>query len=194
MQIDDFWRWFETIAAALSSDITNSELLEELDLKLHRIDPRLSWELGPGLTGEWQLVISPNLNPALREKASAIISGAPVLPKWEFYAARQPKEWNYQFKLEGTGGRDISLDASSWEFALYRYPDGAHEIVLYGDNLPPLESDQSWQAAAITLESILGEDALMERVQDFSLEDISNRESHMETRPIQYLRKAVKGY
>jgi len=188
--ISEFWNWFRDIAGALASNVEDSTLLKELDRRVRELDPKFSWEIGPGLSKSWQLVISPNLNRDLREKARAIVARAPALPAWEFHAARQPKKWQYKVEL---GSDKMPIDASAWTFVLLQYPDGIHEILLKGKCLPPLSETERWQAAAITLESILGEDMVLDRVDEFELVDQLEPRFAERERPIQQLRDAVAG-
>jgi hypothetical protein len=193
-RINEFWRWFCGVAPSLASDVENISLLEELDTRVRKLDAMLSWEVGPGANEPWQLVISPDLNRELRQKAQAIISRAPVLKGWEFYSARRPKEWDYKFVMKRSGGREsIHLDASRWNFVLLQYPDGAHEVLLQGNNLPALDDDERWQAAAVTLESILGEEVLLERIDEFELVERLDPRFEAKAKPIQNLRDAVAG-
>ena len=167
-------------------------LLEELDGRVHDLDSMLSWEVGPGTSTPWQLVISPNLNRDLRQKAQEIVSQAPELEGWEFYPARRPKDWNYKVLMErSNGGEPLQLDASGWSFVLLQYPDGVKEVLLQGTNLPTLNDDERWQAAAITLESILGEDVVMDRINEFDLVDKLEPRFAEKQRPIQHLREVV---
>jgi hypothetical protein len=93
-----FWEWFPLIASQLAEDCTNKPLLSTLDARIRKLNPSLSWEIGPGLVKPWQLVISPNLDRALRAEARTIVSLAPELSQWEFHAARQPKNWDYRWR------------------------------------------------------------------------------------------------
>lgn len=191
-KIDEFWAWFRSIAAPLAANIENSPLLEELDARIHDLDSELSWEVGPGSHEPWQLVISPNLDRDLRPRTQEIISHAPVVQGWEFHAARRPKEWDYKLLMERADGRDpVQLDASRWGFVLLRYPDGGQEVLLQGDNLSSLDDDERWQAAAITLESILGEEVLLDRISDFELVDQFEPRFAEKRKPIQHLRETV---
>jgi hypothetical protein len=187
----DFWHWFRD--AATPEKAQDPEFLKALDDRISELSPQLSWEIGPGFSQPWRFVISPNLDHHLRETAREIIARAPVLPGWEFYSTRQPKEWNYQVELIGNNGNPIYLDASNWTFVLLRYPDATHEILLKGQNLPELEDDERWQAAAITLESILGEDLMMDRINEFELVENLGSEFANKDRPIQQLRNAIVG-
>jgi hypothetical protein len=186
----DFWDWFRGVADLLSANPEDSALLKELDGRVHNLDPKLSWEIGPGLQKPWQLVISPNLSRELREKTRLIVARAPGLPAWEFHAARQPKNWHYKLEL---GGDKVPIDASTWTFVLLRYPDGVREILLKGRDLPPLSEEERWQAAAIALESILGEDMFLDRVNEFELVDELEPKFAEKERPIQRLHQAVAG-
>jgi hypothetical protein len=188
-KIEEFWSWFRSIAPSLAANIENRSLLEELNARMQELDSALSWEIGPGAHEPWQLVISPNLDRDLRSKTQEIISNAPVIQDWEFHSARRPKDWDYRLLMERSDGREpLQLDTSGWGFVLLRYPDGGQEVLLQGDNLSPLDDDERWQAAAITLESILGEDVLIDKVNEFDLVDQLEPRFAEKPKPIQYLR------
>jgi hypothetical protein len=193
-KIGEFWDWFRDVAGALAANVESPALMKELDDRVRQLDPELSWEIGPGISKSWQLVISPNLNRDLRDKARTIVSGAPVLAGWEFYSARQRKEWDYKLELESADGDElIRLDASDWTFVLLRYPDGAHEVLLKGKDLSLLTDDERQQAAAIALESALGEEMILDRIDEFELLDQFEPRFAERQRPIRQLRDAVLG-
>ena len=189
--IISFWAWFGAVADKFASNVEDNSLLTALDKKIRELDPRLSWEIGPGRTREWQLVISPNLDRDLRELADAVVAEAPGLPRWQFYSSRRRKEWNYKFQLE-SGGHFKNIDAAEWRFVLLEYPDDTFEILLEGRGALALEEDERWQAAAIVLESILGEDALLGKV-EFELVDKLESQYSADARPIQDLRQVFLG-
>ena len=190
----EFWSWFRLTSEAIALNPHDSALLAELDVRVRRLGPKLSWEIGPGLSKPWQLVISPSLNPDLRELAKSIVAASPALRDWEFHSARQPKKWDFKFELEDPKGRvPKELDVSTWKFVLLKYPDGKNEILLRADGQTKLTRKQRKLAATIVLESILGEEMLLDCVDDFQLvEKLETRLSKM-LRPIQRLRDAVRG-
>lgn len=190
---EDFWNWFGGVAVFLADNIEDQSLLQELDRRVRGLDPRLSWEVGPGTTEAWQLVISPNLDPDLRSRAREIISTAPVINGWEFYAARRPKHWDYKLVMERSAGETLELDASNWTFVLLQYPNGSHEVLLHGNKLPALDAEERWQAAAMVLEGILGEEVLMDVIHDFELVDRLDPQFAEKQKPIQRLRETVLG-
>src|SRR5271154_7637973 len=190
----EFWSWFRLTSEAIALNPHDSALLAELDVRVRRLGPKLSWEIGPGVSKPWQLVISPSLNAGLRELTKSIVAASPALRDWEFHSARQPKKWDFKFELEDPKGRGPKeLDASIWKFVLLKYPNGKNEILLRAEGQTKLTKKQGKLAATIVLESILGEETLLDCVDDFQLvEELEPRLSKM-LRPIQRLRDAVRG-
>jgi hypothetical protein len=122
------------------------------------------------------------------------VAAAPTLCGWDFLPWRTPKDWNYKIELAATpGGESVKLDASGWVFVLLHYPDGSREILLEGSSLPDLDSDQQWHAAAIALESILGEDVLLDAVDELQLVEELEPRFLAKARPIQSLQNALIG-
>lgn len=191
-QINDFWSWFRRNAATLTSE--TSTAAEQLDTRVRGLHPDISWEIGPGLTKSWQLAISPNLNRDLRDVTRSIVKESPSLDEWEFYSARQPKAWNYSFKLDRENGEEnIAIDAANWTFVLLRYPDGLREVLLKAHALPRLTKGERWQIGAIVLEGILGEDNFLDVVDEFEVVDELEPRFAEKERPIQDLRTAAMG-
>jgi hypothetical protein len=191
-KIEEFWNWFAGIAKFLASDIENRSLIEDLDERMRALDPMLSWEIGPGSYELCQFVVSPNLDRDRRRNTQEIIALAPVIHGWEFHSARRPKDWDYKLVMERSEGQEpLRLDTSEWGFVLLRYPDGSKEVLLQGNNLSTLADDERWQAAAIALESILGEDVLLDEINDFELVEQLEPRFQEKRQPIQRLREAI---
>jgi hypothetical protein len=186
-----FWVWLEQNSQQLANNVEDFQLVAALDRRVHLLHPHLSWEIGPGMKTDWHLAISPNLNKDLVDVARRIVAQAPTIPRWEFFPARQPKTWDGRLELGIKSGARVQLDASKWKYVLLRYPDGAHEIILHADNVDPLQEDDRWTAAAIVLESILGEETLMERVEKFELTGSIDAELAANEKPISLLKKAI---
>ncbi len=87
----------------------------------------------------------------------------------------------------------MRIDASSWKFVLLRYPDGDYEIVLASRSLPELNDEERWHAATIVLESILGEEELMNLKGSYDLVDELEPQHANRARPIQELWEAFVG-
>ncbi len=102
----NFWSWFAKNSTNLQSDNYDKNILHELDKTISNWG--LEWEIGPGLSKENSLTVSPNGNKELIDKTNAIIDKAPQLGNREFYNARQPKENWHLAKLFDT---DFEIDA-----------------------------------------------------------------------------------
>src|SRR5712671_480739 len=53
-RLDAFWRWWRTAAPRLAATIDTGKaapIADEVSAQVDAIDPRLSWETGPGLKG-----------------------------------------------------------------------------------------------------------------------------------------------
>ena len=166
-QVINFWDWFISVSDELRAGGESGALMTQLDDRLSEIHRGLIWEICPGGLRPRQLTISPNLDPVLRNTAQEIVFAAPVLAHWEFYATRQPKEWNYKIHVGSRNGNRIELDVSDWVFLLLQCLNGKQQVLLSCRKMPLLTANQRWQAGADVLCNLLGEDLVMDRIKDF---------------------------
>jgi len=192
--VKDFWYWFHVNAGSIVSEIEKGARLDELDRKVNNLAPDLSWEVGPGIDKQWQLVISPNLNRSLRKTACMIVAGSPELDEWEFHSARQKKDWDYRVEIEiDKIDTPLSIDAKSWRFVLLRYPDGVQEILIEANGIPKVEKEDRRLICEVVLESLLGEETLLNSVDEFELVDKFESQLEAQARSIRDLYSAVTG-
>ncbi len=189
MSAEAFWRWFATKADVIAASPEDHTLINELDQHVSLAWSQLSWEIGPDPSGDWYLALSPNLNRELRELAKEAIQLAPSIRGWKFYPARQRKIWDGRFELEVQDGVR-HLDSSDWRYVLLRYPDGEQELVLVAPVAQTLAHDERWQAAAVVLEGVLGEDCLIHHVGSFSLEPALDDKLAAQLKPLHLLPQA----
>ncbi|HET6843537.1 MAG TPA: hypothetical protein VFK06_17930 [Candidatus Angelobacter sp.] len=168
-KIDEFWAWFVEVSDSLIAGIERPGLMSRLDDLVRGLHPGLIWEISVGMKTIRQLTISPNFNRDLLPVARRILFNAPVLPHWEFYATRTPKEWNYKVLLKSHAERPVELDVNDWVFILLSAPDGGWHVLLSGKNLPLLTDSQRRQAAGDVLCNILGEQLVMDVITEFEL-------------------------
>jgi hypothetical protein len=166
-QTHDFWEWFITVSDWLMAAPENEALMSQLEERVREIHSGLTWEICPGGFRPRQFTISPNLDPRLRHTAREIIHAAPVLAHWEFYATRQRKEWDYKIHTDNCTGQRIELDVSDWVFLLVPCFNGKQAVLLSSKTVPPLNEYQRRQAAADVLCNLLGEDLVMDEIEDF---------------------------
>jgi hypothetical protein len=190
-QIHDFWEWFITVSDQLIAGPENELLMRELDERVREIHRGLVWEICPGGFRPRQFTISPNLDPLLRQMAREIIHAAPVLAHWEFYATRQPKAWDYKINLDNHNEQRMQLDVSDWVFLLVPCFDGKQAVLLSSKTMPLLNENQRRQAAADVLCNLLGEDLVMDRIEDFEF-GWGFQSSIAEWTPIRLLAPAIQ--
>jgi hypothetical protein len=155
----NFWSWFVKKSNTLHSDNYDKNILNELDRTISNWG--LSWEIGPGISKENSLTISPNGDKELLSKTNSIIDKAPQLENWEFYFAKQPKENWYLAKLVDT---DFEIDASEWTYVLLKYEDEKIEILLKADTLSKLDKEAKEIAADLILTNLLGEELKIRKI------------------------------
>lgn len=189
-QIVEFWRWFGTIARALSADFKNATLLDELDRRMTGFG-KLMWEIGPGKQEENALVISPDGSKEWLATTQRMVAMAPSIESWEFHWARPPKDWDLQFRYTTrSGDRQVSVDARPWRYVLWEYPDGSFDILIEENNVADLDldDDDQYTAAVIALEGIIGEALRIEFVGDIEVtqslaDDVTDNASAFPTLP-----------
>jgi hypothetical protein len=164
-KISAFWAWFATIADKLGDDFDNETLQDELDARLAGLG-EIAWELGPGSTAENALAISPDGDPELLPLTQRIVSMAPELSRWEFLPARPARAASLEFSIATSSGGELSIDARSWRYVLFKFPDTMFDIVLEQGDLPDASEDDRYIAAAVLLDGLLGEGKRLLRIRD----------------------------
>lgn len=134
-------------------------ILEELDRRVSELGCP-AWEIGPGDQAEWFLALSPDGDPRTLPLTQEIVSSAPIVPGWE-----SKKKWDLRFEIEGESG-SIEVDARSWRFVAYRYPDGVYDLVITVGNEAALGPGDRDLAVRIAVEGQLGEEALLTRINE----------------------------
>ena len=155
----NFWNWFDRNSNNLQSDNYDKILLDELDKIISIWD--LGWEIGPGLSKENSLTISPNGEKKLLDKTNDIINKAPQLDDWEFYCAKRPKE---NWHLVTLTDIDLEINASNWTYILLKYEDEKVEILIKADALSNLDKKTKELAADIVLTNLLGEKLKIQKI------------------------------
>jgi Arc/MetJ family transcription regulator len=157
-QLAEFWTWFSQHSDRLRSDSFDPKVLQSLDDTISNWD--LSWEIGPGISKENSLTISPNGDIQLLSLTQRIVDLALVLDSWEFYSSKQPKEnW-----MNAIVYPNVEIDAYEWSYVLLRYPNDEIEILIKADDLRRLDVETKKIAVDLILTNLLGERSKMEEL------------------------------
>jgi hypothetical protein len=176
-KIASFWRWFCEHISLLETMIDASaveNLSPLMDEELASLTCALGWEVGPGLNKDYQLAFTLKGNLENLQIAQAIVSYAPQLTHWEFHSGRPPKVWDLTFSMLNKKKQIVEIDARNWEYALVGFDRCFFfDITILAPNLPPMDVLAKKQAATILLHGLLGEVAVLERID--RIEIVKNR-------------------
>jgi hypothetical protein len=158
-KISSFWDWFARNADRLQPANVDEITTEELEAQLDRLGV-CDWEIGPGMSRPNMFAISPGGNPSLLDTTRAIISFAPQTPDWEFHPAKPRRKWKLRFKF-----RDgMMVDATDWEFVVFRFDDGMHDILFKAPGNCLLSKEDKDLAGTILVQGEIGEKKMLEKV------------------------------
>jgi hypothetical protein len=167
--IVEFWRWFASVCGDFGFHFENAALLEELDRRVTALGP-FTWEVGPSRSSDDSiLVISPGGHAERLLETKTIVDLAPTCPGWQFFSARQPKDWERRFVMNDSEGNQLAVDASGWRYVLYGYPDGVYDIVIHAPDLALLSEQDQITAAEIVLDGELGEEARLSIIHEIEI-------------------------
>jgi len=169
-----FWRWFASNADRLKELHSSKQfgrLAEEMNRELDKIDRRLAWEMGCGLTRPFMLTVSGEGNPELRDLAESVINQSPKLNDWDFFSAHPSRPAPSAVRLAGSG--EI-FEASAWSFAPVERPErGQLDLIIVDDHLANSNRESALKAISIYLDQTLGEDTVESWIGMLSVESRS---------------------
>ena len=140
--IINFWEWFARNCRNFGANLENEHLLSELDAQVKRLGS-FSWEIGPGKTKDHLLVISPSGDVDMLQETKIIIDNAIACDGWEYYYAKQPKQWDLRFYFVTGKGARLEVDAAQWEYVLLRFEDGMFTIIIKASDLQHLDDNDT---------------------------------------------------
>ena len=165
-EIEAFWRWFAGIAPGLAASLFDSVDHAEFDRRVKALDAGLVWELGPGQSEEYALVVSPGGRRPLLEVSQLVASLAPMIKGWEIHGAKPPKQWTERIMRFRSGGPDVEWDEINfdrWRYALVAWNNFEFfDVTFIAPAKPALEAPQLEHAAWQLLDGEFGERGAME--------------------------------
>lgn len=188
LEIITFWDWFLLEHQKLGYGLEDNELLSTLDKKIAELGS-FSWEVGPGLIDERKnsLIISPCGDKEGLTITQKIVSLAPNCSGWEFYPAKVPKKWGRIFETFDTTGKKITINASEWEYVLFKFPDGTFDIVIKTPNLFVYDEQTRFFAVEIVLDAEIGEERRVEFIEGIDIVSDFDAELAQKNNPIEVL-------
>ncbi len=189
--IEIFWNWFTLNKELLSPEVVTEEQIDVLDSKIQSMGD-FSWEIGYDENeGKNFLVISPEGDKDMLEKTYEIINLAPKNINWVFYPFKQPKKWELIFDLF-IEDEEVRFDAKNWEYILYKYPDNVYDIIIKMPEEFDTYKDYLYNAAIIALEGELGEEFVINRINEIEIVQSFNKEEEFKKRNFIDLKSQVE--
>lgn len=147
-----FWRWFmahkENVAAVRRGD---DPAANELAAELHKVDPKLTFELGVG-TADRELIISADGNQRLFPTVKRLVAAAPTIPGWKVIAFRPRKEAGFAIEL----GDGTKVSGEGLRFSAQPAGGGKFDVAIYVTGRTSID-DGVKQAVFLLLDAALGE-------------------------------------
>lgn len=195
-----WWSAFERKSGALVDHFegrTQWDLPQWMSETLNAIDAELMWEFGPALeTKGHRLVITPEARRDLRPLVRYILSRAPRLEGWEFYAHRLPESLKMARQtVEARCGKSSALSEVAVSL-------GEHHAIALRFSGPAVHRDEDFaqREAFVLTETLLGEELLNRWIGEISvhprpkrgfLQLLGRARPEPESRPLETLQAKV---
>lgn len=134
-------------------------LIAELGRRVDALGP-FDFELGPLDDGSY-FALTPRGSFSGLVATRAIVARAPAIPGWTLYPAKPPKPWNVAALLVTIAGVKVKVDASAWEFMVYRHDDGLCDVLFRPPTEPRLPGSEAERIATTLVDGELGEERRM---------------------------------
>ncbi len=171
-EINDFWLWFQrrVLPSLLQDEIPASPVVDELDERVGTLG--LSWELGPSPDGseDWAFAVSFSADLRRMTRAEAVVTASPEMRRCQVLLGKPPKNWDgiVEFSVRG---RSLRFSTADWRCKVVPMAGGVAIVVTHDVLDEQIDEDGIAAAAAIAVQSELGEERFARRVRDLSLVD-----------------------
>jgi hypothetical protein len=160
-RIDAWWSAFAGQAPRLDALFSRRErwdLPSWMHQHLGGVHPQLMWEFGVGIRGgRHRLVITPEVERHLRPLVNVVLARAPSVPGWEFYEYRLAEP--VAPTLETIQAR-AGVDFGAFRASVRSNGDGGVDLVYWSPRRRALDKQQTFNAAFVATETLLGERVL----------------------------------
>lgn len=162
---DRWWSAFQANAPTIAKSFSSPgrfDIVQFMNETLAAVDGRLCWEYGPARRPENQrggghrLVITPEGEHWLRPVVNYLLSKAPAIPHWEFYAHRPPASVEHvHMTVKGRQGVEFQLAGLEARVGRHRKID-----LLYTFPNQNWPEDKAREVAFQVTETLMGDEVL----------------------------------
>ena len=152
-----FWDWWKEARGRLEGAIESralEPLVGEISDRVKAIDPRLAWELGPGLKARHAFTLSSEGNSEIRPLAQRWLAAAPEPDAtWEYHPARLP-DTGFDLQIEGR-----TLARHDYRLALHVDDNRRRvDVEVFHPGHAAMIEEQRLMSMFLFLDHLLGED------------------------------------
>jgi hypothetical protein len=155
-RVEDFWRWFATIADRLDAELKarkSVELAKEISSRVDKLGPGFAWEVGPDGEGN-SLTLSGEGDLHRQLLTQYCVQRAPEIRNWKFYPARQPDPIK---GLELVLGEKRFDGKQIWVSPTIDREGEKFDLTVWHPEWEELDDSQRWRMLFIFLDIQLGE-------------------------------------
>lgn len=147
-----FWDWFRAHAAEVATVQRGDEkIADRLAAELHKIDARLTFEVGVRNTPKELIVSADGIRDAF-PAVQRLVAAAPPVAGWRVIAFRPRK------KIAGIGmGGGRKLDVDDVAFEVLGQHAGTIDVRLYAPGIGGADDNAAKQIGYLLLDAVLGE-------------------------------------
>lgn len=195
-KIEAFWQWFVQNHERIKNCIEDAAapdreyIIENLNNHILNLGT-LTWDVGLDGNDEWFFMLSPNGVEELLPISEQIINEAPLFLDWKYYASKPALDWDRNFSLYDQEMEVVEIDASNWRYVAFDSDNDKIEIVLEVPVVQHLSEETAFTAATIFLNNEVGEKALIEFVDSYSIVSVLELEDDEESNSISELKEHV---
>ena len=161
--IEEFWKWWPEARARISAGIEarklDEALIAEITAKVQAVDPKLTWELGPGGAAQHAFCLSSGGDPALRRLTARWHRAAPAADAvWEFLPARRGAPGLSDAKLQ-IAEHTVPLGEMRFTATIDPHRE-LMNVTSFHPAFAAMPDEMRGMTTFITLDRVLGEDTI----------------------------------
>jgi len=195
-KIEAFWQWFvqnhERIKKCIEDDGAPDReyIIENLNNHILNLGT-LTWDVGLDGNDDWFFMLSPNGVEELLPISERIIKEAPLFLDWKYYGSKPALDWDRNFNLYDQEMDVVEIDASNWSYILFYNTKDKLEIILEATNLNHIDEETLNTAATVFLNNEVGEKAIIELIERYSIVTELEAEDIKDKYPISELKAHI---
>lgn len=175
-KIKKLWKWFKNHEKQIR-ECMEKESGSDRDFIVEQLDNLIldmgifSWEIRPGVSKNWSLIISPNGDKELLRKSKKIMHKAPIHEEWEFHYCRPALNWDRQLLIYDSFMDEQQINASNWKYVVVPLKEEKFKLILEANNINHLDRETALKAAHMTVVNEIGEETKIHSVSSIDIVD-----------------------